>query len=203
MSAVIPSLRDLFDPVTRATLAALTCASLLAACAGAGAPPPVPPPPTDRVPARSPDGGGPRLGALEAGDASAGPTLGAADPAGGATRYAVRPGDSLVAIARRLTGNADDWRVLARANAIVDPAALVPGTELVVPAALRGAGDVIGGATGGTRDGAGAEAAGGPSRRPPGGPPRRSTCSARSSARSASTRRSCSSASGSRRRAPS
>ena len=148
--------------MTRSTLAALTCASLLAACAGAGSPPPVLPPPTDRVPARSPDGGGPRLGALEPGDAPAGPTPGVADPAGGATRYTVRPGDSLVAIARRLTGDADDWRALARANAIVDPAALVPGTELVVPATLRGGvGDVTGRATDGTRDGAGADAAAG------------------------------------------
>ena len=53
-------------------------------------------------------------------------------------RYTVRAGDSLGAIARRFTGDADRWRDIAGANGIDDPAGIAVGTELTVPAALLG-----------------------------------------------------------------
>ena len=68
------------------------------------------------------------------------------------TTYTVRPGDSLGAIARRLTGDGDRWREIAQANAIDDPSALAVGTVLTLPAALladgagSGAGNVSAGA---------------------------------------------------------
>ncbi|MEV0639440.1 LysM peptidoglycan-binding domain-containing protein [Streptomyces sp. NPDC050619] len=49
-------------------------------------------------------------------------------------------GDSLALLAWREYGDATAWRAIADANGIDDPMALVPGTELVVPA-LRDAGD--------------------------------------------------------------
>ncbi|MEV0981092.1 LysM peptidoglycan-binding domain-containing protein [Streptomyces sp. NPDC049915] len=48
-------------------------------------------------------------------------------------------GDSLALLAWREYGDATAWRVIAEANDIDDPMALVPGTELVVPG-LRDAG---------------------------------------------------------------
>ena len=63
-------------------------------------------------------------------------------------RYTVRPGDSLGRIARTLTGEPDNWRALAEANAIADPASLAVGTELLVPGRLlAGAGNGGGGGT--------------------------------------------------------
>ena len=64
-------------------------------------------------------------------------------------RYTVRPGDSLGRIARTLTGEPDNWRALAEANAIADPASLAVGTELVVP------GRLLAGGGGGTDTGTG------------------------------------------------
>ncbi|MEY9487366.1 CIS tube protein [Streptomyces calvus] len=53
--------------------------------------------------------------------------------------HTVVAGDSLALLAWREYGDATAWRVIAEANAIDDPMALVPGTELVVPG-LRDAG---------------------------------------------------------------
>ncbi|WP_067043811.1 CIS tube protein [Streptomyces sp. FXJ1.172] len=48
--------------------------------------------------------------------------------------HTVVAGDSLALLAWREYGDATAWRVIAEANGIDDPMALVPGTELVVPA---------------------------------------------------------------------
>jgi nucleoid-associated protein YgaU len=53
--------------------------------------------------------------------------------------HTVVAGDSLALLAWREYGDATAWRVIAEANDIDDPMALVPGTELVVPG-LRDAG---------------------------------------------------------------
>ena len=53
--------------------------------------------------------------------------------------HIVVAGDSLALLAWREYGDATAWRVIAEANDIDDPMALVPGTELVVPG-LRDAG---------------------------------------------------------------
>ncbi|MGW2700720.1 CIS tube protein [Streptomyces sp. NPDC001340] len=53
--------------------------------------------------------------------------------------HTVVAGDSLALLAWREYGDATAWRAIAEANEIDDPMALVPGTELVVPA-LRDAG---------------------------------------------------------------
>ncbi|MEU2434985.1 LysM peptidoglycan-binding domain-containing protein [Streptomyces rubradiris] len=53
--------------------------------------------------------------------------------------HTVVAGDSLAMLAWREYGDATAWRVIAEANGIDDPMALVPGTELVVPG-LRDAG---------------------------------------------------------------
>jgi len=45
----------------------------------------------------------------------------------------VREGDTLPAIAFREYGDATQWRVIAIANDIANPLALVPGASLVVP----------------------------------------------------------------------
>ncbi|MBN0047611.1 LysM peptidoglycan-binding domain-containing protein [Streptomyces actuosus] len=47
--------------------------------------------------------------------------------------HLVVAGDSLAMLAWREYGDATAWRVIAEANGIDDPMALVPGTELVVP----------------------------------------------------------------------
>lgn len=49
--------------------------------------------------------------------------------------HTVVAGDSLAMLAWREYGDATAWRAIAEANGIDDPMALVPGTELVVPAA--------------------------------------------------------------------
>ncbi|MER6736032.1 LysM peptidoglycan-binding domain-containing protein [Streptomyces puniciscabiei] len=48
--------------------------------------------------------------------------------------HTVVAGDGLALLAWREYGDATAWRVIAEANGIDDPMALVPGTELVVPA---------------------------------------------------------------------
>ncbi|MFB7509316.1 CIS tube protein [Streptomyces broussonetiae] len=48
--------------------------------------------------------------------------------------HTVVAGDSLALLAWREYGDATAWRAIAEANGIDDPMALVPGTELVVPA---------------------------------------------------------------------
>ncbi|CAM5716319.1 LysM peptidoglycan-binding domain-containing protein [Streptomyces hirsutus] len=53
--------------------------------------------------------------------------------------HTVVAGDSLALLAWREYGDATAWRVIAEANDIDDPMALVPGTELMVPG-LRDAG---------------------------------------------------------------
>ncbi|MEU7699032.1 MULTISPECIES: CIS tube protein [unclassified Streptomyces] len=52
----------------------------------------------------------------------------------GRSTHVVVAGDSLALLAWREYGDATAWRVIAEANDIDDPMALVPGTELVVPA---------------------------------------------------------------------
>ncbi|MCX5585224.1 LysM peptidoglycan-binding domain-containing protein [Streptomyces erythrochromogenes] len=47
--------------------------------------------------------------------------------------HTVVAGDSLAMLAWREYGDATAWRVIAEANGIDDPMALVPGTEIVVP----------------------------------------------------------------------
>lgn len=49
------------------------------------------------------------------------------------TVWTVKEGDSLWSIAAAEYGDPRWWRVVARANAVVNPRALRPGTELVVP----------------------------------------------------------------------
>ena len=116
----------------RATAAAV--ALVLAGCVAPGA---------DPLADRGADGlpTGDRLW-IEAAGKDPTPPAGALDPADpdapppADTAYTVRPGDSLGAIARRLTGDPDDWRDIARANGIEDPSELAVGTVLTVPAAL-------------------------------------------------------------------
>ena len=50
--------------------------------------------------------------------------------------HRVVTGDSLPQLAWREYGNATAWRVIAEANGIDDPLVLVPGSELLVPAAI-------------------------------------------------------------------
>ncbi|KOX34399.1 MULTISPECIES: LysM peptidoglycan-binding domain-containing protein [unclassified Streptomyces] len=65
------------------------------------------------------------------GPAGQNPTSGART---GRSTHVVVAGDSLALLAWREYGDATAWRVIAEANDIDDPMALVPGTELVVPA---------------------------------------------------------------------
>ncbi|MGW6788441.1 CIS tube protein [Streptomyces chartreusis] len=54
--------------------------------------------------------------------------------------WTVRRGDTLASIAAAVYRDPGRWRVLAAANALADPRALVPGTALTVPALIGGAG---------------------------------------------------------------
>jgi nucleoid-associated protein YgaU len=70
----------------------------------------------------------------------------AADPAAppgqpAATKYTVRSGDTLSAIAKREYGDADAWRRIYEANRdqINDPDLIHPGQELNIPRAEGGA----------------------------------------------------------------
>jgi nucleoid-associated protein YgaU len=45
----------------------------------------------------------------------------------------VRDGDTLWSIAAAVYGDPAKWRALARANALVNPRILAPGTDLLVP----------------------------------------------------------------------
>lgn len=49
--------------------------------------------------------------------------------------YVVRRGDTLSAIAQRELGDPNRWREIAQANGIRDPRSLMPGQQLVIPAA--------------------------------------------------------------------
>lgn len=72
---------------------------------------------------------------LGGGVAGAGQDPRPSERAGGARTYVVRPGDTLWAIAERISDHDDPRRVvdaLVRANR-VDPAALVPGQVLTLP----------------------------------------------------------------------
>jgi nucleoid-associated protein YgaU len=53
----------------------------------------------------------------------------------GVRMHVVRAGDSLPSIAFRSYGSPTSWRPIARANGIVDPLALEPGSTLLIPAA--------------------------------------------------------------------
>lgn len=99
-----------------AALAAV-CLSVTAAQAWAAPPPglaPVPSPPVSAPPT-----------AAQATDREAPPL-----------RYTVRPGDTLVTIGARALAEPEDWRGLARRNAIKDPDRLVPGSTILIPADL-------------------------------------------------------------------
>lgn len=62
---------------------------------------------------------------------------GPTNPSSGALRahrsHVVTRSDSLPLIAQRVYGDAGRWRLIAETNRIVDPFALVPGSELVLP----------------------------------------------------------------------
>ena len=47
--------------------------------------------------------------------------------------YTVRRGDTLASIAAAAYADPEAWRVIARANGLVDPRALAPGTVLSLP----------------------------------------------------------------------
>ena len=49
------------------------------------------------------------------------------------TTHVVRRGDTLAGIAAQMYGDAALWRVIARANAIVDPRVLATGATLTIP----------------------------------------------------------------------
>lgn len=51
-------------------------------------------------------------------------------------RYTVRPGDTLVNIAKRYLAKVDDWQAVQKANQVDDPYRLLPGTVLRIPAAM-------------------------------------------------------------------
>ena len=73
--------------------------------------------------------------------AIAGAVLGAA-PAMASTRYTVRPGDTLSAIAQQYYGNAGEWPLIARANSgtVPDANLIYPGQDLLLPSPGSGAG---------------------------------------------------------------
>lgn len=49
------------------------------------------------------------------------------------TEYVVEAGDTLAGIAREKLGSADQWKVIAQANGIDDPARLQVGQKLKIP----------------------------------------------------------------------
>ncbi|MFE6777773.1 peptidase M23 [Streptomyces sp. NPDC057702] len=57
------------------------------------------------------------------------------------TTHTVVAGDSLAMLAWREYGDATVWRIIAEANDIDDPIALVPGSQVVVPAARTTSGE--------------------------------------------------------------
>lgn len=50
--------------------------------------------------------------------------------------YTVEPGDKLAGIAERVTGNAKNWPVIAKANDIIEPDDFRVGQQLIVPGTL-------------------------------------------------------------------
>lgn len=69
---------------------------------------------------------------------------------GSEVAHEVQAGDSLASLAFRQYGDAGQWRVIADANGILDPAELIPGTVLVFPS-LPPERPAIGTAPGSTR----------------------------------------------------
>ncbi len=61
------------------------------------------------------------------------PTGASPAPSSAPATYTVQPGDTLSAIARRFFGANGDWRVIANANGISDPASLAVGQVLTIP----------------------------------------------------------------------
>lgn len=51
-----------------------------------------------------------------------------------AQRYVIQSGDSLASIAQEVYGDPTRWRDIARANDIVDPLTVIPGTVIRLPA---------------------------------------------------------------------
>lgn len=49
-------------------------------------------------------------------------------------RYIVKSSDSIWSIAAKEYGNPSDWRLIAKANKIENPIALLPGQEIIIPA---------------------------------------------------------------------
>jgi nucleoid-associated protein YgaU len=81
--------------------------------------------------------------ALSIEEASVGPA--GQNPTSGArtarSTHTLVAGDSLALLAWQEYGDATAWRVIAEANGIDDPMALVPGTELVVPGLQNAGGE--------------------------------------------------------------
>ncbi len=50
-----------------------------------------------------------------------------------ATSYVVKKGDTLTGIAKKIYGNANDWKKIAKANKITDPNKIVVGQKLKLP----------------------------------------------------------------------
>ncbi|MBX2885951.1 MAG: LysM peptidoglycan-binding domain-containing protein [Granulosicoccus sp.] len=50
--------------------------------------------------------------------------------------YSVQPGDSLAGIARRLTGNIENWKTIAEFNEIADPSIIQVNDIILIPAEL-------------------------------------------------------------------
>jgi LysM repeat protein len=70
------------------------------------------------------------------------PIVGAVSPSAASAMHVVLAGETLSSIAGAYLGDVARWREIARANAIVDPLAVRPGTSLVIPAPAGSAGAV-------------------------------------------------------------
>ena len=76
-------------------------------------------------------------GAATSAPAAAAPAAAAATAAQAPPlRYTVQPGDTLQSIALKALEDPEDWRSLARRNAIADPARLAPGSTILIPSQL-------------------------------------------------------------------
>lgn len=97
-----------------------------------------PPEATAPSPAPPPASTTPPLTTISALTTPPGPSTPAAASSGGRPAvadllYTVKAGDTLGAIAARLTGSVDNWRRIAEYNGIASPAALRPGTLVKIP----------------------------------------------------------------------
>lgn len=60
---------------------------------------------------------------------------GTSSPASGAGSHTVASGDTMTLLAERYFGDRNKWQLIAKANPLVDPAAMKVGTRLVIPSA--------------------------------------------------------------------